>query len=380
MEPYKGYELGPIRPPSEAQSLLLRVTRNCPWNRCTFCGIYKGEHFSVRPVDHLKRDIDRIRHHVDAIRHVLERPDRDRHDLLALQPEEPASDRLAFQAALNWLHGGMTSVFLQDANSLVMQPDRLAEILRYLRATFPQIERVTSYARSHSVARIRDEQMAELAAAGLNRIHIGMESGADAVLEFVRKGVDKQTQILAGQKVKRAGIELSEYFMPGLGGEKYWRENALETADALNRIDPDFIRIRSLAISPALELDRDCRAGTFRKRGEAGMVEELLLFLENLKGIHSQVKSDHVLNLFPEVDGRLPEDRERMTAPLRAFLALPPEEQMLCVVGRRTGLFSRFADLHDPARRRQVEALCAEYQITPDNLDEFSARMMARMI
>jgi len=380
MEPYKGYELGPIRPPSEAQSLLLRVTRNCPWNRCTFCGIYKGERFSVRPVEHLKRDIDRIRHHVDAIRHVLERPDHDRHDLLALQPEEPASDRLAFQAALNWLHGGMTSVFLQDANSLVMQPDRLAEILRYLRATFPQIERVTSYARSHSVARIRDEQMAELAAAGLNRIHIGMESGADAVLEFVRKGVDKQTQILAGQKVKRAGIELSEYFMPGLGGEKYWRENALETADAMNRIDPDFIRIRSLAVSPALELDRDCRSGAFRKRGEAGTVEELLLFLENLKGIHSQVRSDHVLNLFPEVDGRFPEDRERMTAPLRAFLALPPEEQMLCVVGRRTGLFTRQTDLHDPARRRQVEALCAEYQITPDNLDEFSARMMARMI
>ncbi|TYO98839.1 radical SAM family protein [Geothermobacter ehrlichii] len=381
MEPYQGYELGPIRPPSEAQSLLLRITRNCPWNRCTFCGIYKGERFSVRPVEHVKRDIDRIRQHVSAIERVVNRPGGgDRRDLLALQPERPASERLAFQAALNWLYSGMKSVFLQDANSLVVKPDHLVAILNHLREAFPQIERITSYARSHSIARISDEDMARLAAAGLNRIHIGLESGADAVLEFVKKGVDKETQVIAGQKVKRAGIELSEYFMPGLGGEKFSRENALETAEALSRIDPDFIRIRSLAISPELELFQDCQSGAFRKLGEVGMVEELLLFLENLRGIHSRVKSDHVLNLFPEVDGRLPDDRQRLTAPLRAFLALAPDEQLLCVVGRRTGIFSRFADLYDPTRRRQVEALCAEHQITLDNLDDFSTRMMAQLI
>ena len=156
--------------------------------------------------------------------------------------------QMAFHSALNWVRSGMQSVFLQDANTLVIKPDDLVAILEYLRQVFPQVERVTSYARSHSVARISDEDMAHLAGAGLNRIHIGMESGADDVLEFIKKGVDQKTQIVAGQKVKSAGIELSEYFMPGLGGRLYSRENALETAEAINKINPDFIRIRTLAI------------------------------------------------------------------------------------------------------------------------------------
>lgn len=381
MEDYRGYELGPIRPPSEAMSLLLRVTRNCPWNKCTFCGVYKRKPFSLRPVAHVKQDIDRIRHHVSAIEDIINRPGGgSRQELLALQPEQPESEQLAFHSALNWVRSGMKSVFLQDANSLVIKPDRLVEILQYLRQAFPGIERITSYARSHSIARISDADMARLAAAGLNRIHIGMESGADEVLELVKKGVDKETQIVAGQKVKRAGIELSEYFMPGLGGDRHSRENALETADALNRINPDFIRIRTLAISPRLDLYRDCQEGTFRPIGDIRMAEELLLLLDNLRGITSRIKSDHMLNLFQEVDGRLPDDRERLTAPLRRFLALPPEEQVLYVVGRRTGVLAGLADLNNPQHRGQVETLCAENHVTPETLDAFTARAMARMV
>jgi hypothetical protein len=378
---YQGFELGPIRPPSEAHSLLLRITRNCPWNRCKFCGLYKGEKFSIRPVDHVIRDIDTIRRYVDEIDRVMQQPGgghgRDLSDLAAGQPD---SERMALHAALAWIRGGRKSVFLQDANSLIVKPDDLVEILDHVRRTFPQVERITSYARSHSVARISDRDMARIAAAGLNRIHIGMESGAAEVLDFVKKGADKQTHIVAGQKVKAAGIELSEYFMPGLGGTYLSKENALESADAMNRINPDFIRIRTLAIPEQVELYGDVQAGDFTPMGDIKMVEELLLFLENLSGIESRVKSDHILNLLQEVEGQLPGDRERITAPIRRFLAMPAERQLLYIVGRRSGVFLRLDDLDDPDLVGHAEKIRTAWQVNLDNVDDFIAEMVKRFI
>ena len=380
-EEYQGFELGPIRPPSEAHSLMLRITRNCPWNNCTFCGLYKGQKFSVRPVSHIINDIDVIRRYVDEIQKIMAQSGgaTQRHymDLMAGQPE---SDRMALHAALIWVQGGLQSIFLQDANTLIIKPDELVEILKHVQKSFPQVERITSYARSHTIARISDDDMARFAAAGLNRIHIGMESACDEVLDFVKKGVDKKTHIIAGQKVKRAGIELSEYFMPGLGGVTLSRQNALETADALNQINPDFIRIRTLGLPENVELYKDFQSGSFIKPGDVPMAEELLLLLDNLNGITSTVKSDHILNLFQEVEGRLPEDKERMTAPLRAFLAMPPEEQLLYMVGRRTGIFSKLEDLHDSELRNHAEKARTAHRVTLDNVDDFTLEMMKQFI
>ncbi len=244
----------------------------------------------------------------------------------------------------------------------------------------PQVERITSYARSQTLDRISDEDMARLAAAGLNRIHIGMESACDEVLDFVKKGVDKNTHISAGKKVKRAGIELSEYFMPGLGGKAFSKANALQTADALNQINPDFIRIRTLGLPDNIELYKDYQSGSFAKLGDVQMAEELLLLIDNLAGVTSRVKSDHILNLFQEVEGRLPEDRELMTAPIRNFLTMPPNEQLLYMVGRRTGIFAKLADLHDPELRTHAEKARVAHQVTLDNVDEFCAEMMKRFI
>lgn len=380
-EEYQGFELGPIRPPSEAQSLMLRITRNCPWNNCTFCGLYKGQKFSIRPVSHIIKDIDVIRLYVDEIQKIMAQPGGATHrhymDLVAGQPE---GDQVALQAALSWVQGGMQSIFLQDANTLIIQPDDLVEILNHVQKSFPQVERITSYARSHTIARISDEDMARIADAGLNRIHIGMESACDEVLDFVKKGVDKSRHIVAGKKVKRAGIELSEYFMPGLGGVSLSRQNALETADALNQINPDFIRIRTLGLPENIELYKDFLSGAFVKPGDVSMAEELLLLLDNLKGITSTVKSDHILNLFQDVEGRLPEDKERMTAPLNTFLAMPPEEQLIYMVGRRTGIFSRLEDLHDSELRNHAEKARSAHQVTLDNVDDFTLEMMKRFI
>jgi len=377
---YQGFELGPIRPPSEAGSLLLRVTRNCPWNKCTFCGLYKDEKFSIRPMDHVRRDIDRVGYFVDEIKKTICESSGDRGGWASLHAELSPGDQLAFHAALTWMRGGLKSVFLQDANTLVIKPGDLVAILEHLRQVFPQVERVTSYARSQSIARISDDDMQRLASAGLNRIHVGMESACNEVLDFIRKGVDKQTHILAGQKVRRAGIELSEYFMPGLGGERLSRDNALETADALNQIDPDFIRIRTLAIPEVVELHKDVEMGHFKPLGDRKMAEELLLFLDSLQGISSTVKSDHILNLFQEVEGCLPRDQGKMTAPIRTFLALVSQEQVLYIVGRRTGIFTRLADLDDAVLRGHAEKAMIAHQVTSDNVETWAAQMMQRLI
>ena len=377
---YQGFELGPIRPPSEAHSLLLRVTRNCPWNKCTFCGLYKGETFSVRSVDHVCMDIDRLRYFVDEINRAEQDLDGKGRSISDIQTGLSIGDQMAFHSALTWLRGGMRSVFLQDANTLITRPTDLVTILEHLRQVFPQVERVTSYARSHSIARISDDDLGRLAAAGLNRIHIGMESACNEVLDFVRKGVDKKTHILAGQKVKKAGIELSEYFMPGLGGEALSRKHALESAEALNQIDPDFIRIRTLAVPAVTELYKDVEAGTFKSMGDIKIAEELLLFLENLHGICSIVKSDHILNLFQDVEGRLPYEQEKITAPIKVFLAMQQQEQTLYIVGRRTGIFSGIEDFNNRELQKHAQKALVAHGVTFDNVETWAAHMMQRFI
>ena len=378
---YGGFEQGPIRPPSEAASLLIRVTRNCPWNRCSFCPVYKGQTFSLRPVDHVLKDIDTINRYVQLIRERTGQSGRvSRSDIPALSGQTEPGEQAALNAALHWAVNDMRSIFLQDANSLIIKPERLLTILGHLKDCFPWVERITSYARSHTIARISDSDLRQIAAAGLNRIHIGMESGSDKVLTMVRKGVDKATHIQAGLKVKKAGMELSEYVMPGLGGRALSREHALETADALNRINPDFIRLRTLAIPNHIELFQDISQGNFEKQNDREITEEIHLFLESLEGITSTLKSDHILNLFEDVEGIFPQDKQMMIKVVERFLAMPPTEQALYQVGRRIGLFSRLSDLDNPDRRAQAEATCTRLGITIDNVDSIIDEMMKRFI
>ena len=381
VEEYKGFEQGPIRPPSEAYSLLIRVTRNCPWNKCKFCPVYKGEKFSLRPAAHVKKDIDTVHKHIKALQQMSDGSGRiSREEIDAYNANLPANERQAFMAALNWYAAGMESVFLQDANSLIIKSQDMIEILRHLRDRFPAIVRITSYARSHTVSRIKDEELKAMRDAGLNRIHIGLESGSDEVLDMIRKGASKEKHIKAGQKVVRAGIELSEYIMPGLGGRALSRTHALETADALNQINPDYIRIRTLAIPSSVPLAEDYESGRFEKLTDYETIQELLLLLENLDGIQSKVKSDHILNLFQELEGKLPEDKGAMMETLRTFLNMPPHQRMLYQVGRRLGLFSRLTDLDNAGLCRQVEDTCRQYGITPENADTVISDLMKRFI
>jgi hypothetical protein len=377
---YQGFEQGPIRPPSEASSLLIRLTRNCPWNRCAFCPVYKNTSFSVRPLEHIIKDIDKVKIHIDRIQTYCSTGIIDKERATALWNQTDPEQQIEFHAALNWFANGMQSVFLQDANSLIMKPEHLIEILSHLRALFPNIRRVTSYARSHTISRIKQEDLNAIAASGLNRIHIGLESGSNEVLVLVKKGVDKASHIKAGQKVKQAKMELSEYIMPGLGGQSLSEKHALETADAINQINPDFIRFRSLAIPSTIPLKRMVDQGQFAPCSDIQIAREIHLMISHFNNIQSVITSDHVLNLFEDVQGTLPDNQTKMLSIIENFLDLPPKEQMIFQVGRRLGIMQYMSQLGHQPLRNQVESICNQMNISPDNVDASIGEIITRFI
>jgi len=378
---YRGFEQGPIRPPSEASSLLIRLTRNCPWNRCTFCRVYKKRQFSLRSVENIIKDIDFLHGYIQRIQQVVKPggyADSEVIDTLYSSFEE--KDRVAFNAAMNWYTSGMRSIFLQDANSLIMKPDDLVIVLEHIRKCFPNVDRITSYARSHTIVRIKQDDLQRIADAGLNRMHVGMESGSDTILKKINKGADKATHIKAGLKVRQAAMELSEYVMPGLGGIDYSIEHAMETASALNSINPEFIRIRTLAVTNGTVLAEEARTGEFQKPTDTMMAKELRLFLETLDGIDSYIKSDHILNLFETINGKMPNDKEKMIGIIDRFFEFEPEKRVLYQIGRRMGFFRGPDEMDGSPHLERVKQACDHYGVTHQNVDSVIDDLMKRFV
>lgn len=377
------FEQGPIRPPSEARSLLIRVTRNCPWNRCAFCHTYQGKPFSLRPVAEVKVDILRIARTAQRVRNfsrqVGEGGDIGSRTIAGIFGGENSDDELRSVAA--WLYRGGGSVFLQDANSLVLRTEDLAEILACIRETFPMVTRITTYARAKTAAKKTVPELVRLREAGLSRIHIGMETGYDPLLKFIAKGVSAAEQVEAGQKIREAGLSLCEYVMPGLGGRRWSREHALETARALNRIGPDHIRMRTLQVVPRTLLDEKVREGSFEPLDDEAILREIRLFIETLAGIETQIVSDHILNLLEELAGRLPDDRERLLGIVDRFFSLSAEERLVYRLGRRMGIYRQIDDLADGRTYLQIEPLVRQYQGKgPAELEQDLAELRRRYI
>ena len=366
------FEMGPIRPPSEAQSLLIRVTRNCPWNKCEFCHTYKEEPFSFRSVEEIKKDIDQVKSITDEIRQSSWRMGFGggiNQQVLRVLFGQAGRDNQAFQSVAGWLYFGGSQAFLQDANSLIAKTADLVEILKYLKEKLPSIQRITSYARAKTLAKKSVEELKELREAGLSRIHVGMESGYDPLLQYMKKGVTAKEQILGGRNVVESGISLSEYVMPGLGGQRWWREHAVETARVLNQIDPEFIRLRTLYVRKDMPLFDQVEKGEFIRLSDHLVVSEIRLFIETLEGLHSTVVSDHILNLLEEVQGKLPDEKEKMIRVIDRYLALPPENRLRFRVGRRLGYYRSLDDLQDPDLRRRVVQIIDQVSL-PDNPEE----------
>lgn len=374
------FEQGPIRPPSEAKSLLVRITRNCPWNKCAFCKTYKGQTFSIRSLEEVKQDIDTIKKIYDEIKSLswkLGLRGEVTEEVIGYLYQDLQGYSSSFLNVAMWLYFGEESVFLQDGNNLMVKTSDLVEILTTLRKTFPGITRVTSYARAKTIAKRKSVvELKELREAGLNRIHIGLESGCDQVLELIRKGVTASEHIEAGQKVKEANISLSEYVIPGLGGKKFMKEHAIETARVLNAINPDFIRLRTLRIVEGAGLDEIVASGKFEPLSDEEIVREIRLMIENLEGINSCLVSDHILNLLEEVEGKLPEDKPKMLKVIDRFLELSFTEQCNFRLGRRANVYHCLDDMNDSNLYGKVDrALKQIMQPKGEGLEEVIAEL-----
>lgn len=352
----QSFELGPIRPPSEAHSLLIRATVNCPWNRCKFCHIYKGQKFQYRSVEEIKQDITAAKAIHDRIKEISWRSGYGG-DLraAAAQVFRGSPDPAVHNVAL-WLYAGGENCFLQDSNTLIMRTKELAEVIRFLKETFPSLKRITSYARSDTAARKTVAELVELREAGLSRLHIGLESGYDPLLEYMEKGVTAAVHIAGGRKVVESGISLCEYVLLGLGGETMWREHALQTARVLNEINPAFIRIRTLTIKDGMPLYQEVASEKFLRATDERIIEEERLLLENLN-CQANLVSDHITNLLQEIEGKLPEEKEKLLGIIDRFQALTPEEKLNFKLGRRAGIYTCLDDLDNPPQRQVVERI-----------------------
>ena len=378
------FEQGPIRPPSEANSLLLRLTRNCPWNRCEFCQTYKGEKFSLRTVEELKKDIEVVQEILSEVKalswqHGLGGEITDALVNLILRNPQQYPD--GFRSVAIWLYSGGKNVFLQDGDNLVLKTGQLIEILGHLKETFPSVERITTYSRAKTVSKKSAEELQDLYQAGLSRIHIGLETGYDPLLQYMKKGVTAQEHIHAGKKVKESGISLSDYVILGVGGRGMWREHAIESAKVLNQINPDFIRVRTLKVLKTMPLHQKIEKGEFILLSDDETVGEERLLVENLKGLTSTFVSDHILNLLEEVEGKLPEEKGKMLALLDRYLALPPEEKVNFRLGRRAGVYRSLDDLSHPELRPQVDQIFKRVELEkPDGIEKVICDLMESFI
>lgn len=340
---FHDFEQGPIRPPDEADSLLIRTTRGCPWNRCAFCTLYKDMKFSVRTVDEIKQDI---------------------------------------RAAQEFYQGvPVEKCFLQDGDSFVMKTPDLLEVLRALKLAFPSLKQISSYGRARTMVRKSLAEMKEIREAGLNLLYCGMETGSEAVLKLVRKAVDPGSILESARKALDAGMDFILFVILGLGGKELTKVHAEETADLVNAIDPTEVRFLTLAVKPGTELADMIQAKTFTMLTEEEMIREQRVILDRLNGIRSRYGNYHAVNLLLDLQGTLPEDKPQLLAVMDQFLNLDEEEKQNFILGRRLCLYARLKGFQQSPRyplvQRELKKLKA---YNPDEVEDFYHGQRMRLI
>ncbi len=269
-----------FRPPSEARSFILRVTIGCSHNMCTFCTMYKGSRYRVRPLEEIDGIIERGAAAYPFIRRI----------------------------------------FLADGDALVLPTDDLIHILRKCYDTFPSITRIGAYATPSDLNRKTPEELRRLKEAGLDILYMGVESGDDDVLRRVKKGTTAALTVKAGQKALAAGMKLSVMIILGLGGQERTTEHAIHTAEVVSAINPTMLSALTLIIPGDAPLYQDVVLGKFTPLTARGFLEELRMILDHTHMTKPCIfRSNHVSNLVP-VGGNLPEDKEAMIAVLDRYI------------------------------------------------------------
>jgi radical SAM superfamily enzyme YgiQ (UPF0313 family) len=274
------YEGNIIRPPSEANSILLQVTVGCSRNRCTFCGTYRGERFRIKPEEIVREDIAFAAQHCRRQRRL----------------------------------------FLCDGDALVIPQRRLTSILADVRAQLPWVTRVGSYANARSIGLKSDAELRDLRELGLGILYMGLESGDDATLKAIRKGADAATQVAMGRKAIAAGMKLSVTVILGIAGRARSAVHAQDTARVLSEIDPDYVGALSLMLIPGTPLYEDWRTGAFELLDPAEMLAELRTLIAETRLSRGLFHANHASNYLP-IKARLPRDRDEVVAVIDRALA-----------------------------------------------------------
>ena len=269
-----------FRPPSEARSFILRVTRGCAHNKCTYCNMYRGVPFQILKDEEISRQIALAAHYgKDKVRRV----------------------------------------FLADGDALVLPTAKILKILQALRDTFPKLQRVSSYAAPKDILRKSEEELRQLKEAGLQLLYYGMETGDDITLKAVNKGVNGEEAIEAGRRVTASGMKLSIMVILGLAGKEGSKRHALETAKAINIMKPTMWSALCLMLYRGSELLDQFERGEFNPLSPAECMEELYTIMENVnlpEDKHCLFRSNHISNYIP-LAGTLPKDKNRLLAEIR---------------------------------------------------------------
>lgn len=283
------YEGSIIRPPSEADSIILQATVGCAYNRCTFCAAYKEKRFRIKQFEEIEQDLD---------------------------------------FAAKYCRRQKT-LFLADGDALVIPQDKLVKILTEIRRRLPWVRRVSLYGNCRDILARTREQLTVLKNLGLGRIYMGLESGHDLTLDAIRKGVTPEDMIRAGQRVRQANIFLSVSCLLGIAGRKCSLAHARETALVLNRMQPSQIAVLTLMPMENTELGQRIRDGERVLPSQQELFSELRCLVAGLGPIRTQFQANHASNYF-NLNGRLPKDKERflqiIDRALDGTLRIKPEQ------------------------------------------------------
>ncbi|MGL6313912.1 radical SAM protein [Vibrio sp. WXL103] len=337
------FQQGPIRPPSEANSLLIRTTQGCPWNKCSFCTLFAGMEFHIRPVDDIIKDI---------------------------------------WAAKDFYRGRkFTQCFLQDGDSFAMPTQDLILVLNTLKKAFPELTQISSYGRAQTMSKKSVEEMKAICEAGLNMLYCGMESGSIEVLKKMKKGITPKSILKSAQMAKQAGMKIMTFIITGLGGKELSNEHVEQTATLLNQIDPDEIRVLSLAVKPDTPLDQLVKSGKFTPLGELEMVAEQRALIARLENISSQYGHYHSINLLTEINGQLPDDKDVFISRIDQLLSMPSKRQNNFILGRRLNYYAELEDMDNQLYYDTVQREVNKVGINEgESLDRICYQLRQRMI
>lgn len=258
-----------IRPPSEADSILLQVTTGCSHNTCTFCGVYKNKPFGIKSDANIDADLAEAREHYRHTRRL----------------------------------------FLCDGDALIVPQAKLLSILHRIHEQLPWVGRIATYANAKSISRKTEDELRELRQAGLKVLHIGLESGDDTTLAHVRKYGDRAFIIDQGRRAREAGLKLFVTVLLGLGGTERSAIHAEETGRALSEMDPQYVGALSLMLIEGTPLEAECRGGRFTEPTPEQLLRELRIMLAHTDVTLCLFFANHASNYLP-IRARLPREKD----------------------------------------------------------------------